>query len=64
MQLEPERLIKILEVLGELPLPNYRCVGPLRSQSADSPHATLGPPLVSSPLAPRPQPHPCPGHPL
>ncbi|XP_046948829.1 rho GTPase-activating protein 30 isoform X2 [Lynx rufus] len=24
VQLEPERLIKILEVLGELPLPNYR----------------------------------------
>lgn len=28
MQLEPERLVKILEVLRELPVPNYRCVRP------------------------------------
>lgn len=34
VQLEPERLIKILEVLGELPLPNYRCVGFLPPQRA------------------------------
>lgn len=26
VQLEPERLVKILEVLQELPAPNYRCV--------------------------------------
>lgn len=28
VQLEPERLVKILEVLRELPVPNYRCVRP------------------------------------
>lgn len=27
VQLEPQRLVKILEVLQELPAPNYRCVG-------------------------------------
>lgn len=39
MQLEPERLVKILEVLRELPVPNYRCVGPLPTQSPDSPRS-------------------------
>lgn len=28
VQLEPERLVKILEVLRELPVPNYRYAGP------------------------------------
>lgn len=27
VQLEPERLVKILDVLQELPVANYRCVG-------------------------------------
>lgn len=40
MQLEPERLIKILEVLQELPAPNYRCVGlhPLYSRDTAPSH--------------------------
>lgn len=36
MQLEPERLVKILEVLRELPVANYRCVEPLPTQSLNS----------------------------
>lgn len=41
MQLEPERLVKILEVLRELPAPNYRCVWIPRSQSPNHPHTAL-----------------------
>lgn len=37
MQLEPERLVKILDVLQELPAPNYRCVGFHPLYSRDTP---------------------------
>lgn len=45
MQLEPERLVKILEVLRELPVPNYRCVGPSppAAQTLPPPGALTGP---------------------
>lgn len=44
MQLEPERLVKILEVLRELPVPNYRCVGRLpTSPQSWLPHTTQAP---------------------
>lgn len=43
VQLEPERLVKILEVLRELPAPNYRCEG-------SSPRPAL---LRHSPVLPR-----------
>lgn len=43
MQLEPERLVKILEVLRELPVPNYRCAGFL-------PTPVLAPPTARLPL--------------
>lgn len=63
MQLEPERLVKILEVLRELPVPNYRCVGLLPTQSPDSSHSpgslsTWG--LDLSPLFQLPGPSPTP----
>lgn len=44
MQLEPERLVKILEVLRELPVPNYRCAPCSKSQPpTHSPGALTGP---------------------
>lgn len=42
VQLEPERLVKILEVLRELPVPNYRCVGFPCSQSPNHPKQPWG----------------------
>lgn len=58
VQLEPERLVKILEVLRELPVPNYRYAGPPTSPDLPQPRLPLrqGPSLP----APRPQPYSCP----
>lgn len=51
MQLEPERLIKILDVLQELPAPNYRCVGfrPLYSRDTPAPALPTAPALLALP---------------
>lgn len=55
VQLEPERLVKILEVLRELPVPNYRCVlPPPPADASRSPGA-----LCSRGPVPRPQPYSC-----
>lgn len=59
MQLEPERLVKILEVLQELPVPNYRCVRLHLLHSRDVPSPYLWPkPCLSFPTF-KSQPKPC-----
>lgn len=60
MQLEPERLIKILDVLQELPAPNYRCVGfcPLYSRDTPAPALPMAPALLALPALRSA--HPCP----
>lgn len=49
MQLEPERLVKILEVLRELPVPNYRCAGS-SPRPALLPHSAVLPPSLDRSL--------------
>lgn len=51
VQLEPERLVKILDVLQELPAPNYRCVGfhPLYSRDTPAPALPMAPALPVAP---------------